>query len=415
MKSLERWIGIALINLAIVALLGFTLRCKMLFSIPFINFKYLLHAHSHFAFGGWVTVALLALMTFQILPRQMNRRPVYKWLLTGTLLTSYGMLLSFPFEGYATASIICSTLFIFVAYAFAFVFTRDVLKTEATKSVKLLSIAAVLYAALSSVGPFTLAYLMASKSSESYLAKDAIYTYLHLQYNGFFTLAVFALLLHYLKQENKHTWRFSLLLNASIIPSMFISYLWHYDAGIVWLIAAIGCLLILSSLVVFFPMLRSLQPFFGNLQKSVRTIGAISMLAFVLKLFFQVLTIIPALSAMVFTNRPIIIGFLHLVLLGFVSLYLLAHFIQTNLLAFRGMIPFAITVFIIGVIVNELILFVQGLGVMLMMSSGIVNWLLLGAAVLLLFGAAMTAVFQWRLSRAFQTNHFRVFKQFSQS
>jgi hypothetical protein len=162
-------------------------------------------------------------------------------------------------------------------------------------------------------------------------------------------------------------------------------------------------------------MLRTLQSFFASLQKSVRLIGAISMLAFVLKLFFQVLTIVPVLSAMVFTNRPIIIGFLHLVLLGFVSLYLLAHFIQTNLLALKGMIPFAITVFITGVIVNEIILFVQGLGVMLMMSSGIVNWLLLGAAVLLFFGAAMTAVFQWRLSRAFQTSHFRMFKQFSQS
>lgn len=415
MKSLERWIGIALINLAIVALLGFTLRCKMLFSIPFINFKYLLHAHSHFAFGGWVTVALLALITYQILPRQMNRKPVYKWLLIGILLSSYGMLFSFPFEGYAAASITCSTLFIFVTYAYAFVFTKDVLKTDASKSVKLLSVAAVVYAALSSVGPFTLAYLMASNSSETYLAKDAIYTYLHLQYNGFFTLGVFALFLHYLKLDNKHTWRFTQVLNASVIPSMFISYLWHFNAGIVGIIAAIGCLLILIALITFFTMLRSLHTSFGHLQKYVRIIGCISMAAFALKMFLQAFTIIPSLSNLIFSNRPVIIAFLHLVLLGFVSLYLLAHVIQSRLVKLQGIAPFAIVVFITGVIVNEIILFVQGLAVMFMISIAMVNWLLLGAAALLLAGAALIAVHPWKLSRSYETNHFRIFKQFSQS
>jgi hypothetical protein len=61
-KQLEKWVGIALVNLSIVALLGVLLRCKQLFPLPFIQYKYLLHAHSHFAFGGWISLALLALM-----------------------------------------------------------------------------------------------------------------------------------------------------------------------------------------------------------------------------------------------------------------------------------------------------------------------------------------------------------------
>jgi hypothetical protein len=38
--------------------------------------------------------------------------------------------------------------------------------------------------------------MMATDSKNTLLYKDSTYTYLHLQYNGFFTLSVFALLLH---------------------------------------------------------------------------------------------------------------------------------------------------------------------------------------------------------------------------
>ena len=59
----QKWIGITLINLSIVAILGFTLRSKILFNIPFLDFKHVLHAHSHFAFGGWVSLALFVLLS----------------------------------------------------------------------------------------------------------------------------------------------------------------------------------------------------------------------------------------------------------------------------------------------------------------------------------------------------------------
>lgn len=189
----NQWLSIALIHFFVVAILGMTLRSKILFNIPFIDFKYVLHAHSHFAFGGWVSMALMALMVFDILPKKRNRKPVYKWLLAGIFLNAWGMLISFIMEGYAFFSIFFSTVFIFINYAFSVVFIRDILKTEINKVTVLLCIASLMYMSLSSVGPFTLAYLMATKSTDTLLYRDAIYTYLHLQYNGFFTLAVFAL------------------------------------------------------------------------------------------------------------------------------------------------------------------------------------------------------------------------------
>ena len=308
MKQLDRWIIISLVNLAIVALLGLTLRLKIIFSIPFLDFKYILHAHSHYAFGGWVTLALLSLLTFRVLPVQFSARPVYKWLLTGILLSAVGMLISFPLQGYAFFSILFSTLFIFASYGFAYAFIRDLLKTETMKSVKVLLISAMVSLVLSSVGAFTLAYLLATHSSNLFLYKDAIYTYLHLQYNGFFSLTILGLILHYFKQENRFTRTFSSLIVVSIIPSMFMSYLWHDTGWLITVMAVAGSLLTVISCVTFIIMVRSISSNFNRLKPLARNIAAIAVLCFATKLVLQAITIIPSLGHLVFSNRVSAIG-----------------------------------------------------------------------------------------------------------
>ncbi len=88
-----------------------------------------------------------------------------------------------------------------------------------------------------------------------------------------------------------------------------------------------------------------------------------------------------------------IIGYLHLVMLGFVSLYLLAHLAHVGYFdtgsqrAKKGIIVFAT-----AAIANELILMTQGLSAMLMLGSTIYPWLLLGAAIWLFAGASMIAL-----------------------
>ena len=53
-----KWIRICLLNLFLVALLGVVLRYKIAFSLPFIDQRNLLHAHSHFAFAGWISQSI---------------------------------------------------------------------------------------------------------------------------------------------------------------------------------------------------------------------------------------------------------------------------------------------------------------------------------------------------------------------
>src|SRR5215467_286068 len=101
MRNRNLWATLSLVNLCIVALLGTTLRMKFLFPIPFIDYKNFLSAHSHFAFGGWVTLTLMTLYIDDLLTQDQKDRTVYQWILWGVEITSIGMAISFPFKGYA--------------------------------------------------------------------------------------------------------------------------------------------------------------------------------------------------------------------------------------------------------------------------------------------------------------------------
>ncbi len=398
LKEKNKWIAISLINLAIVALLGTVLRSKILFSIPWIDFKYLLHAHSHFAFGGWLTLCLFTLMTFEILPAHLSSKRVYKILLSGTLLSAVGMLLSFPLQGYGLFSILFSTLLILVTYAYSWIFIRDLLKCKADQAIRLLCIVSLIAADLSSVGPITLAYVMASHSANSLLYRDAIYTYLHLQYNGFFTLGVFALFFHQLNKNLDDTARhdikrFALLLTLSVLPTLFLSYLWHSTNLMMRYIAFSGCFLLVIIMIQFIITIRALRNALRTAFPFTKSIGALSMFAFLIKTTLQIGIVFPKVGDAVFGDRPIIIAYLHLVMLGFVTLYLMAHLLHMGYFEKKGThAKIGIIIFTAAVVGNEIILMTQGLSVMLMKSSPLYPWLLWAAAIFLLIGSALISI-----------------------
>ena len=94
-NSKNLWFTISLMNLLIVASLGLLLRSKILFPIPFLDYSSVLHGHSHFAFGGWVTLALLSLMTYEILPAELSGKKRYNYLLGSVFVCAVAMLASF--------------------------------------------------------------------------------------------------------------------------------------------------------------------------------------------------------------------------------------------------------------------------------------------------------------------------------
>ena len=385
-------------NLALVAFLGATLRTKILFPLPFIEQKNLINAHSHFAFGGWVTLSFFVLFVYNLLPAERASRHIYQvffWLLQAT---SIGMLLSFPFTGYGLISISFSTGLILVTYAFSWVFIKDLYRSAVARPVRLLALCALLALVVSSIGPFTLAYILSTKSSNAILYRDAIYTYLHFQYNGFFTLGVLALFFQHLLQKQyparpSSMQAFAVFLSASIVPSLFLSLLWHPDNGLFKVLAIIGCILILASLIYFFRIVK-----FGTggavyTHPLATLFWHFAMLSFIVKTLLQMGTIVPELGNAVFGYRPIIIGFLHLVFLGFVSFYLLSRYIDDGVFAMhRTFAKVALGLFAFGIVAQELVLMIQGIGLLLGSANPIYHYLLWLISLLLFLGATLVAV-----------------------
>jgi hypothetical protein len=390
------WLGLSLINLSIVALFGFGLRSKILFTIHFIDYRSLLSAHSHFAFGGWVGLALITLLIYNLLPSQIHRKKIYQAILIGIEISAMGMALFFPIQGYSTTAIVFSSLYIVMTYVFGWVFIKDVLKLQLNKSVKLLSISAISSLLISAIGPLGLSYILLSGSGNATLYRDSIYTFLHFQYNGFFTLSVFALFFHHLYVHKtvalEKTKVFAFLLVLSIVPSLFLSLLWHNKTGF-YVLALAGSLLILLSLFYFLRWFISFPARKIFSSRLAYDFFLFSFISFALKMLLNAGTIIPQLSNEVYGDRPVIIGFLHLVFLGFVTFFILSQLVEEGYYSLKPVsskIP--LYIFSAGIFGNELFLMAQGLSILFNTNYQIYQWLLWFAAIFLFTGALLIAI-----------------------
>ena len=118
MNFTQLWAKRAFLNFTLLALAGVLLRYKILFPLPLVDQKHLLHAHSHFAFSGWVSLALSISIIHVLKPDQQQQKK-FNRILWAQQIGSFGMLLTFPFMGYAAPSIFFSTLSILVSFWFA--------------------------------------------------------------------------------------------------------------------------------------------------------------------------------------------------------------------------------------------------------------------------------------------------------
>lgn len=390
------WLTLALANLCLVAFLGFTLRSKILFPLNFVDFRSVESAHSHFAFAGWVGLALITLFVYDVLPEPLGSKKIYQWILVAIETSSLGMAFLFPFVGYAKLTILFSDLYVIAAVVFIPVFIRDVIKMNGDRSIKLLSVSAVVSLLLSFIGTAGLAYIIVTRSGASLLYRDSIYVFLHFQYNGFFTLSVFALLINYLIKKgispNNNVKWFSVFLCLSIIPALFLSLLWH-NLVLFYILGALGCLFILLALIYFYRFLRVIPRHSFFTLRLAKTFWIFSMISFALKMLLQIGTIFPQLGNAVYGDRPVIIGFLHLVFLGFVTFFLLSRFIEDGYFnREQKVVALPLVWFAIGIFANEFFLMLQGLGVLLQTNSDIYKWLLWGAAIILFTGALFIAI-----------------------
>lgn len=385
----SKWARFALFNFVVLATVGVLLRYKILFPLPVVDQKHLLHGHSHFAFAGWVSLALYVAVIYIIQPSAKVQKQL-EWLLVAQQMSSYGMLFTFPFTGYAAGSIAFSTISILIGYAFAWLVIKEMLQRRQQRLENKWLMTGMLCNVVSSLGTFVLAYLMMTKNLRQDWYFGSVYFFLHFQYNGFFLFTIGAMLMQFISKQMSvkdaiTANRFYKFLLIALVPAWFLSLMWMRIPAWMYYAAVAGALIQLAALGYFIQLVVSLKTFFQQqLQPLVKWFWLAAGSAFAIKIVLQVFSAIPQLNTYAFGVRPIVIGFLHLVLLAFVSVFIMGYLLQQQFLStVHPPAKRAAWLFLIAVLLNEILLMLQGVVAMKYETVPYMNYYLLGTAVIL--------------------------------
>jgi hypothetical protein len=345
----------AMINFAVLTIFGIVLRCMQLLDVRFLNYQFLLHSHSHFAFSGWMFFVIALLITH--FGGGDQNKPGFKYIFIFALISAYGMLVSFSLQGYKAISITFSTVFIFVTYWFAYLVLKSgPVKNNVNETAYKLISAALIFVCISSLGPFLLGPLVALGYKTSSLYQDAIYFYLHFQMNGFMFLAslglVAATLLNVIPSKHQRVWLD--LFVYSTIPLYFIFTLWDKPDDPIRTLACLGAGLNLVSWLMLCWNFRKAWDQFSFLIKT-------ALIAASLKIIFQVLVCIPYIGEWAFLNRNLIVGYIHLLTLGTVMPIIIDQFIQKGFLKSGKTMSVATWCYVVVTVIYLSLLFIQPL------------------------------------------------------
>jgi hypothetical protein len=396
--NVKFWLKISLLNLCIVAALGVLMRYKIGFDFPHFEQKNLQHSHYNFAFSGWISHTLIILMIHYLQTKITSfNGNKYKTIIIAYLICSYGLLISYIIPRFDLLSIIFSTLSIFVSYVFCYQFIKDLKQLDNDYLTKKWFKSALLFNVLSSLGSFYLAYMMISKNIIQDVYLSSVYFYLHFQYNGWFFFACMGLFYGFLnlkKSDHPFFNRFFTLFAVACIPAYFLSTLW-LDLPL-WLFI-ITTLAAFIQLIIWFKFLgvltKTRKEFLENYALSLRYILLFVGLALSIKLALQLGSTLPTVSRLAFGFRPIVIAYLHLVLLAIISLFLLFYIYASHLILITKRIKFGLILFSMGVLLNEIILAVQGIASFSYTPIPYVNELLFITALILFSGIGITTYY----------------------
>lgn len=366
MIDLRRHANIALLYFFIVGLLGLFLRLYFITPLS-ANFRYVVHAHSHIALLGWVYLALATLI-YKMYFTDVGKDKLYLKIFLFTQITLVGMLITFPIQGYALFSIIFSTLFLIASYYFAwFVFRKIPERFKELFSFRLIKLA-IYFMVISSIGPWAISVVMVTLGSTSIWYKLSIYFYLHFQYNGWFIVALSGILFYLLEKAGaviSKTFfkRFIYLLTSAVILSFFLSVLWVEPPAIFYVLAAAGAILQVFAFYILFGIVKAndhkigrfLTPFTWFLLK----LAGILLAA---KILMQLLTAFPYFAQLSYNFVDFVVGYLHWVFLGVVSIALFAFLNHFRLLRISRKVFY---VFLTGFLLSEAMIFYKGLAMWL--------------------------------------------------
>lgn len=356
---MRKYYSVPLLFFALAALLGLFLRWQFVDPTPGIHFTYFVHGHSHVMFLGWVFNVLYLSSIEEYI--DISRRRRYLMLFAALQVLVFAMMISFPIQGYGAFSIAFSTAHTLAVMIFIPFFFRHA--TGPSLASKWFLNAAWIFFFISTLGPFGLAYLMASGAGNSVWNNFSIYYYLHFQYNGFFLFGILGLFFRFLERQNIPADQARLKtigwwMALACIPAYFLSVLFAKPAPIVYWLAATGAMAQVIALIMLLKESGRIAHYMKpHIKQMLLPIGYLITGALVLKTLLQLASAHPLVAELAFSMRPVVIAYLHLVLVGVISVFLFAWYVQRDFMDGR-LATVAITALVVGFLGSEIALVV---------------------------------------------------------
>ena len=362
-RSLRVWILAALSWFVISAFIGVILRYAFVVELPlWLPFRNLQHTHSHLAMMGWLYGGLYILIAhfFDL------RGVIYSRLFWMTQVAVFGMFLSFPFQGYGLYSIFFTTMHLGLSYLFIIRVFKDLKVPESGPGNAILLLkSALILLFVSTLGTWALGAIMSSSLKGTGWYYGAIQFFLHYQFNGWFIFGILSLFFKFLERQSIAVRQtlfnlFYWLLLISCIMTFALAVTWSTPNKLIFWTNSMGVIIQLCALLLLWIMMRDIR-----LQLIMVIKGwtfRLWSLAFVflsLKIVIQALVAIPALAIVSYTIRNFVIGFIHLLMLGVMSLFIFGALNQLREKTV-DLEKLSIHLFLIGLLATELLLFVQG-------------------------------------------------------
>lgn len=330
---MQRYVKIPLFFFFIAATAGLLLRWHFISPLENLRYPFLLHTHSHIMFLGWVFNTLYLGYVESYVKSSWASR--YRWIFILLQILVLAMSVSFPLQGYGIFSITFSTLHTLLAVVFVVRFLRDLKQTSVNPSISSWFVKSSLgFFLLSSAGPFALGFIMANGLGQSNWYYFAVYYYLHFQYNGFFLFGIFGLFFKLLEERQvvinrTEALRVGYVMAIATSPAYLLSVLWANPGWIFNFIGFLAAGLQVIALILFTRILWSVR----NSMKEIFNPFSLILLRIVLislyiKITLQLLSAFPQIASLAYEIRTFVIAYLHLVLLGIISLFLLFWYVE---------------------------------------------------------------------------------------
>ncbi len=353
-----------LFNLLVAALAGTLMRLAFVVELPWMDYYNVLHAHSHFALMGWAWLALYSLLHREFVPTY-SVHDTFVRLFWALFAAAVGIFLVFLLQGYSLWSISFSTVYLLLAYLFA-VKLWPYLPIQRPSG--MIARIAVGFMFLSTLSLWSMPILIVNGLRGSAVYYMAVQFFLHFQFNGWLIFGILALGFRLFESwgaviELSKVRQLLIWLSISCLLTYALAVTWSTPRHWLFVANSLGVIVQAIALGLLWRLGKPLLPLYhAHAFGLPRVLLNIAFLALILKVVIQIAVVLPFIAQVGYTIRNFVIGFIHLILLGFVS---------TSLLGLSGLrqmwstthpiARMAIALFLGGLLGTEGWLFLQGI------------------------------------------------------